>query len=122
LRISDHFSFGNKLRDFDLEAKAKLPGPSNYEVKPIGWSPGYKFSGMASRSQMEAVSLKETKLVPGPGSYQLSMAPTKAMQPRFGFSKAGRDILDGRNVPGPGSYERSSIVGNEGMKSALGKD
>jgi hypothetical protein len=41
---------GGKLRDLTLEAKAKLPGPSNYEIAPLSSSPTAKFSGAVSRA------------------------------------------------------------------------
>lgn len=49
-KVSYLYSMGIKLKDLALEAKANLPGPTNYDIKPIGWSPGYKLSGMASRA------------------------------------------------------------------------
>ena len=95
---------GSKLRDLQLEAKAKFPGPSNYEIAPLSSQPTAKFGSVVSRASLENVSSKEAKAVPGPGSYQISLSPIVEQSPRFGFSSAARSVLDNRNVPGPGSY------------------
>lgn len=109
-------------QDFNLQRKAKLPGPGEYEPKDefeakMPAQPVFKF-GTGKR-----LSLGNETFIPGPGNYfNLSDSFTKIKSPMYGFGSSVRQSIEVRNSNtklGPGAYDLPQVIGKEGTRNSL---
>ena len=101
MRNDAKWGFGSEKRK-GLAKTTQAPGPGNYAIESLDFSPNRAKFHMGSRLP----DIKETTKVPGAGSYDVDAKKVQKSMPAFSMgSKLGSAILKDNKNPGPGNYD-----------------
>ena len=94
---------------------AQMPGPSDYDVKPMPGPQGGTFNKGRSKTALDWIELRASQL-PGPGDYGVGVRKGKLLLSggKFNESKPKSEldwiIYNSSQMPGPGQYNSAASL------------
>ena len=93
---------------FDVKLRHHFPGPGNYDPKNSMTSSKMP-AWVIGKSEKGIVVDKDSKILPGPGSYSKS---STLGGPMWRFGNSDRTVSSPPAIPGPGAYQIKPTLGN----------
>ena len=109
------YTFGHKNK---LKEREKTPGPGNYNLRKEKdlVTPSYLFG----KEKREDETVKNKKIIPGPGKYEFIKDHILLHNPKYSFGHMKKSRNFSSITPGPGAYSYKEYMGKEGPKKSMG--